>query len=105
MSTSGRIEPAQGGLGGRTKRTSRLTVRVLNSLGGMVGPDAASATDELLQRDQADLMDASPPLRSGDVDFQVASDYDTGGQYTIVQSDPLPLDILCIIPHVTAEAG
>jgi len=80
-------------------------VRVLNSLGGKVGADAAGATDELLPRDQSDLMDSSPPLRSGDFDFQVASDYDTGAQFTIVQSDALPLDILCVIPHVTAEAG
>lgn len=100
-----RIEPSGAGLAARTKRASRLTVRVLNSLGGKVGVDASTATDELLPRDQADLTDASPPLRTGDFDFQIASDYDTGAQYTIVQSDPLPLDILCIVPHVTAEAG
>lgn len=50
-------------------------------------------------------MDASPPLRSGDFDVQVATDYDTGGQFTIVQSEPLPLDILCVMPQVTVSEG
>ncbi|MBI1213956.1 MAG: hypothetical protein GC190_21045 [Alphaproteobacteria bacterium] len=90
---------------GKTKRVSRLTVRVLNGLGGHVGPPDESVLEELVQRDLADPMDASPPLRSGDFDVQIASDYDTGGQFAIVQSDPLPLDILCVMPQVSVSEG
>lgn len=100
-----RIEPAGSGLAGTTKRVSRLGVRVLNAMSGFAGPDAAGATEEIVRRDLSDPMDASSPLQSGDFDVDLPSDYDTKGQFTVVQSDPLPLDILCFIANTTAEAA
>jgi hypothetical protein len=90
---------------GKTKRVSRLTIRVLSALGGLVGPPDESVMEPLVQSGLSDPMDASSPLRSGDFDVHLASDYDTGGQFTIVQSDPLPLDILCVMPQVTVIEG
>lgn len=43
---------------------------------------------------------ASPPLRSCDFDVALASDYDTEGQVTVVQGEPLPLDVLAVMPRI-----
>jgi len=61
--------------------------------------------EDLVRRDQSDPMNASPPLRSGDFDVFLGSDYESDGQITIVQDEPLPLDILCVIPRVTVGEG
>lgn len=86
---------------GQTKRVSRCVVRVYNSLGGKVSDASEDVYENLIHRDMADLMDTSPPLRSGDFDVNLSSDYDTDGRVTVVQSDPLPLDILAVIAGLT----
>ena len=50
-------------------------------------------------------VDASPPLYSGDLAVFPATDFDTAGQITIVQSEPLPLDILAIMHKLTVSEG
>jgi len=95
---------AAGTAQGKVKRIARLTVRVLNGMGGKAGTNEA-LMEELVRRDQSDPMDASPPLRSGDFDVFPASDYETDGQITIVQDEPLPLDILCVMPRVAVGEG
>ena len=89
---------------GKVKRIARLTVRVLNGMGGKAGTDEALMED-LIRRDASDPMDASPPLRSGDFDVFPASDYDGEGQITIVQEEPLALDILAVMPRVIVGEG
>jgi len=95
---------AMGTAQGKVKRIARLTVRVLNAIGGKAGTTETQMED-LVRRDQSDPTDASPPLRSGDFDVFPASDYESDGQITIVQDEPLPLDILCIMPRVTVGEG
>ncbi|MBL9098695.1 MAG: hypothetical protein JNK07_17320, partial [Alphaproteobacteria bacterium] len=90
---------AMGGVQGRVKRIANLTVRVLNGMGGKAGANEA-VMEDLIRRDASDPMDASPPLRSGDFDVTLASDYDTDGQVVIVQDEPLPLDVLAVMPRV-----
>jgi len=51
---------------GKVKRSARLTVRVLNAIGGKAGTE--TLMDDLARRDQSDPMTASPPLRSSDFD-------------------------------------
>jgi hypothetical protein len=94
---------------GKVKRIARLTVRVLNGMGGKVGAGGsfagAAVMEDLIRRDAADPMDVSPPLRSGDFDVALAGDYDSDGQITIVQDEPLPPDILAVMPRVTVGEG
>ena len=45
---------------GKTKRISRLTVRVHNAIGGAAGPGNEATLEELVRREQTDAMDASP---------------------------------------------
>ncbi len=93
---------AMGGVQGRVKRIAKLTVRVLNGMGGKAGT-SETVMEDLIRRDASDPMDASPPLRSGDFDVTLASDYDTDGQVVIVQDEPLPLDILAVMPRVVVS--
>ncbi|MFM9863670.1 MAG: ubiquitin-activating E1 FCCH domain-containing protein [Micropepsaceae bacterium] len=97
--------PAMGTAQGKTKRIPRLTVRVLNAIGGAAGPGDESTLEELVRRDQTDAMDDSPPMRSGDVDVFLASDFDLDGRIAIVQADPMPLDILSIMPQIAVADG
>ncbi|MDZ4739133.1 MAG: hypothetical protein SGJ03_04435, partial [Alphaproteobacteria bacterium] len=97
--------PALGGAQGKTKRISRLTVRVHNSMGGEAGPGNEQQMEHLIRRDLADPMDASPPLRSGDFDIYPATDFDQDARLTIRQTEPLPLDILSIMPVISVAEG
>lgn len=90
---------------GKTKRIARTTVRCLNSMGGACGPADESTMEDLIQRDLANPMDASPPLASGDFEVHAATDYDLAGQVAVVQNDPLPLDILSIMHVIQVSEG
>ncbi len=74
-------------------------------IGGAAGPGNESMLEELVRREQNDGMDASPPMRSGDVDVYLASDFDLDGRIAIVQADPMPLDILSLMPQVAVADG
>lgn len=100
------LRPEAGAVGtamGKTKRASRVTLRVMNAMGGMCGPADESVLETVTHRDLADLMDASFPLRTGDFDVNIASDYDLDGRISVVQSDPLPFDLLAVIPNMTVS--
>jgi hypothetical protein len=92
--------PAMGTAQGKIKRIPRVTVRVHNAIGGAVGPGNEATLEELVRRDLADPPDASPPMRSGDVDVYLAGDFDLDGRLAIVQAEPMPLDILSIMPVI-----
>lgn len=96
---------AQATAQGKMKRIPRITVRVHNSIGGTIGPADESQMDELVRRQLDDPMDASPPLYSGDVDCLLASDFDLAGRIAIVQSQPMPLDILALFPLQSVSEG
>jgi hypothetical protein len=97
--------PAMGTAQGKTKRVPRLTVRVHLGIGGLAGPADESLMEELVRREQADAMDASPPMRAGDFDVFPAGDFDLDGRVAIVQSEPLPLDVLSIMPLISVVDG
>lgn len=88
---------------GRTRRITRFAVRVLNAIGGEAGTGRTGTAEELVRRDLADPMDASPPLRSGAFDVFPASDFEDDARITIRQREPLPLDILSITPELSME--
>ncbi len=97
--------PSMGTAQGKTKRIPRLTVRVHNAIGGTAGPGDESTLEELVRREQTDRMDFSPPMRSGDVDVYLASDFDLDGRVAIVQADPMPLDLLSLMPQIALADG
>lgn len=95
--------PGSGGMG-KKKRISKVTLRLHRSLGCKVGRDAAHL-DELPFRDYGGLMDAPPPLFTGDKDVTFRGNYDTAGDVLIVQDQPLPLTVLAAMPVLTTSEG
>lgn len=98
-----RIEPVGAGLAGRTRKVTRVTARILNSLGGLVGLTEATATKQLVNQTTYPPATTSTPLQTGEFDVSIPGDFNTEGQFTIVQSDPLPLDIVGLTAWVTGS--
>jgi hypothetical protein len=74
---------------GLKKRIYKVLVRVVESLGMLVGD--ASHQDRVIFREIADLMDSPPPLFTGDKEVPMPGGFDTDGQVVIEQDQPLPL--------------
>ena len=80
---------------GKIKRISELTVRLFRSVGLQVGRDADNL-DLIPFRSSATAMDAPIALYTGDKEIELDAAYDTAGQLTIRQDQPLPLTVLAV---------
>ena len=90
----------QGGTSqGKTKKISKVTLRVDRSLGCKVGPDADNL-ETLEFRSVRDSMDTALPLFTGDFTTEFLGDYDSSGQVMVLQDQPLPLTVCAIIPEM-----
>lgn len=89
---------------GRMKRTHKLTVRLLNSLGGKFGP-AIGQTDALEYRTTATVMDQPPPLFTGDKVLTFPSGHDTQGIIAFEGADDFPFCLLALFPEVATHEG
>jgi hypothetical protein len=87
---------------GKTKRINRLVVRLLETLGGSMGPSETSV-DEILFRSGSDPMDSAPPVFTGDKEVPWRGGYEKEGYIWYVNTDPLPATILAIMPQVTTQ--
>jgi hypothetical protein len=85
---------------GRRKRIHKVVVRLRDTLGLKVGRDA-SELDVLPFRRAGDPMDSAPPFFEGEKDISFNGGWDSAGQVTVVQDQPLPAHLLAIIPHLT----
>jgi len=77
-----------------------VTVRLYNSVGLQVGRDADNL-DVVPFRSSATPMDGAIALYTGDKDIELNGDYDTDGQITIRQTQPLPMTILAVYATLT----
>lgn len=84
---------AMGTAQGKMKRINELTVRLYRSVGLKVGRDVNNL-DVVPFRSSADEMDAAIALFSGDKEIELNGNYDTDGQFTIRQEQPLPMTVL-----------
>lgn len=84
---------------GKKVKISKLTLQILQSLGGWIGPNF----DTL--HEIADVYRAtygtSIPLYTGEVKEILGAGYEDGGRVCVRQYDPLPMSVLAIIPEVT----
>ena len=97
-----RIEAGAGDGGtsqGKTKRINKCTFRFYNTLGAKAGP-SADHLDELEFRFGSSLMDAPPPLYTGDMLLEWPSGYDFDGYIMIRQDQPLPMTLVAIMPQL-----
>lgn len=98
-----RVEPAGAGLSGRTRKVSRVTARILNSLVGLAGLTQAGANQQIVNQTTYPPATPGTELQTGEFDIQLPGDFDTKGQFTLVQSTPLPLDIVAVTAWVSGS--
>ena len=80
---------------GKIKRIHELTVRLRRSVGLKVGRNADNL-DVVPFRSSATAMDSPIALFTGDKEIELGGNYDTDGQLTIRQDQPLPMNILAV---------
>lgn len=93
---------ASGTAQGKTKRIHEITIRLLDTLGGEVGP-TESETDEILFRSSADPMGSAPAIFTGDKDISWRGGYEKDGIVWYVNNDPLPATVVAIMPSVVTN--
>lgn len=90
---------------GKMKRTHKVGVRLLNSLGLQFKTGENSETDSDWQersfRGTSDPMDSSPPLFTGNIEpLSLEQSYEREGIFSIRQAQPLPMTILAVTPEM-----
>lgn len=88
-----------GTIQGKKMKVSKVALQLLNSRGGKIGPNFTTMYD--LGTDIQLYYDEASPLYTGDLFTTLAGGYETGGRVCIRQSEPLPFQLLSIIPTVT----
>jgi len=88
----------------RTKRISQVYPRVVNSLGGSMGPDEDNLK-ALLYRRASQSMGESPPLYTGIIEDGVEfnSGWDREASIVIQHSDPLPFHVLALVAELSTS--
>tara|TARA_A100000172_G_scaffold75541_1_gene58400 strand:+ start:2003 stop:4753 length:2751 start_codon:yes stop_codon:yes gene_type:complete len=89
---------------GKTKRDFEVTLRLIDTLGGKVGPDTSNL-DEIIFRTGSDPMDSSPPLFTGDKKVNIRGGWDTAGQMVYTNDEPLPAHITALITRIITHDG
>jgi hypothetical protein len=84
---------------GRKGRVHIATVRLYKSQGMEYSADGENWTTVTFRED-GDVMDASPPMFTGDQRIVVDGGYDSSAQLSLRSSEPFPLVILAIVPEV-----
>lgn len=81
-------------------KVSQVTLCLLDSRGGWIGPDEDNL-DEITQFNEDDL-GATIDLFTGEYPQTINTGYKTGGEFMYRQRDPLPVTVLAVIPKITA---
>jgi hypothetical protein len=93
---------ADGTAQGKTKRINRIVIRLLDTLGGEVGP-TETETDEILFRSTGDAMDAGPPIFTGDKELAWRGGYEKDAFVWYVNEQPFPATVVAIMPSVVTQ--
>lgn len=93
------FESAGGTSQGKRKRVGRVSLRIQNSRGILIGP----TDDDLVpvKPKTAATWDGSTEFITGDIDMMIPPHWGRFGDFRIRQSDPLPMTILGLYPEVT----
>ena len=93
---------ADGTAQGKTKRVTRCSIRLFETVAGTCGPDA-DGQDEILFRDAADAMDEAIPPFTGDKDIFWPAGYETDAYLRYENTYPLPVTVVAFMPQVTTQ--
>ena len=93
---------------GDVQRIDHVTLMLWNSLGGKVGKDLKDL-DDILYRDEYDLLDNSSPLYTGNKEIPVGLNTSTikekGARVVIYNDSVFPMNILAIAPHLITSGN
>ena len=89
---------------GKAKRDFEVTLRLIDTLGGKVGPNADNL-DEIIFRTGTDPMDSSPPLFNGDKQIKLRGGWETTGQMVYTNDEPLPVHITAMMTRIITHDG
>lgn len=87
---------------GRTKRISRLLLRLYRSLGCKAGPDADNL-DEIWFRSSSDALGVAPALYSGDKELDFPEGPTDEAVVYVRQDQPLPLTVLALVAETKVQ--
>lgn len=93
---------AMGTAQGKKKRLHEIRARFFETLGGKIG-GSLTKLENVYYRKSGDLMDAPPPLFTGDKIITNPQGWNTEGQVMIVQEDPLPMTVLAVMAEVSTS--
>lgn len=94
---------ADGTAQGKTKRIHSCSIRVVNTVGGMAGPDA-DHLDELLFREPADAMDEALQPSSTMERMAWPDTYTEDAFLMYVNDQPLPATVVAFLPSVVTQS-
>lgn len=93
---------ADGTAQGKKKRIHSVVLRFFNTVGAKVGVDEQTL-QELDFRQVEHEMDAAIPGFEGDIIHRPDSGFASHGRLVVVQDDPLPMNLLALMPQVTTN--
>ncbi|MGA0208018.1 MAG: hypothetical protein ACO3LT_09535, partial [Ilumatobacteraceae bacterium] len=90
------VTPAPSGTSqGRERKVHELVFNFYQTSGGEYSPDGTNY-DVIPYRDTADLMDAPPPLYTGDIQVKLHGGWKQDGIWELRQADPYPLTLRAV---------
>jgi hypothetical protein len=93
------VDEAAGNTQGVVKNIRGVTLRLLDTLGLKVTDLNGETFREVEFRTTEDLMDAAPPLFTGDKYQEVDGDYSEDATIILKQDQPLPWTLLGMVVH------
>ena len=96
---------AEGTAQGKTKRISKVVLRLFETVGVKVGPSLTSLETIPFRTTSSALGSPVDTLLAGDKEIEFRDDYNTDGFIFVKQDQPLPLSVLAIFPTVVTSDG
>lgn len=94
------IDAGDGSLQGKRKTVPFVTLRVVKTRGGFVGPSLKDGDLKEIKQRQYEDYNEPTRLAQGDLRLQMTPQWGTGGNVCYRQSDPLPVTIIALIPEI-----
>ena len=96
---------AEGTSQGKTKRISKVVLRLFETVGVKVGPSLTNLETIPFRTTSSQLSNPVDTLLSGDKEIEFNDDYNSDGFIFIKQDQPLPCSILAIYPTLVTSDG
>ena len=96
---------AEGTSQGKTKRISKVVLRLFETVGVKVGPSLTNLETIPFRTTSSQMNNPVDTLLAGDKEIEFRDDYNTDGFIFVKQDQPLPLSVLAIYPTVVTSDG